>query len=602
MKKLNVILLIFSFVLSGIGGIFLFDATSSTNNTIQIVAPSNKIESEEITEYKYKTYEDYFIDNFNLPAEAYTKDTETGVVTIDYTKITKKTANGETELSYNGNVFYTITSDDLTGSGSQTAPYVVNSTKGFYYLTNRSLAKLVLNSSYIELNCDVVLNDETFDEKGNANGGDGSVYQWSRIYAAEVTINGKNHTIQGMYINEPTGSNMGLFISNVQKKVENLFFSNVFIHGWFNNSVLGMSTKEVNNVIVKNGTIIGGHGVAGIVSIGYNVSNCINRANIYLEQKEGIYYSNAGGIISSTRENFGKAKIEKCINYGNIKAIQYVGSIVGYFRGGVISDCLNYGKISVSSYGCGGLVGTFSSSENNNMDGVIKNSKNYGLLQTTYKNSESFGGVIGSVTANLIIDNSSNEGMIIGKAGDIIGTIGNTANKISVSIVNSQIKSKYENLIGMKGSSAQNVDFLFRNNRIETITSQLFIFKNMYSGLNITMMNNKIYGNNKTICLVGLISLGESIRLDIQNMLIEGSSFNVVSQSSYINRINMINSQILVLNDLEKHYYGTDFSGFYYSWKLGKIGLVALDGVGQFQGQIDEEWLASRGFEKKQIG
>ena len=91
MKKLNVILLILSFILSGIGSIFLFDAKTSTNDSIQTIAPSNKIESEEVTEYTYKTYEDYFIDYFNLPAETYTRDETTGVVTIDYTKITRTT-------------------------------------------------------------------------------------------------------------------------------------------------------------------------------------------------------------------------------------------------------------------------------------------------------------------------------------------------------------------------------------------------------------------------------------------------------------------------------------------------------------------------------
>ena len=37
-------------------------------------------------------------------------------------------------------------------------------------------------------------------------------------------------------------------------------------------------------------------------------------------------------------------------------------------------------------------------------------------------------------------------------------------------------------------------------------------------------------------------------------------------------------------------YYGDDFSQYYFSWKLGKIGHVALDGRGDFQGKIDTKF------------
>ena len=46
-------------------------------------------------------------------------------------------------------------------------------------------------------------------------------------------------------------------------------------------------------------------------------------------------------------------------------------------------------------------------------------------------------------------------------------------------------------------------------------------------------------------------------------------------------------------------YIGSDFSGYYYSWKTGKLGLNAIDGVGQFQGKIDETWLVKKGYTKK---
>ena len=46
-------------------------------------------------------------------------------------------------------------------------------------------------------------------------------------------------------------------------------------------------------------------------------------------------------------------------------------------------------------------------------------------------------------------------------------------------------------------------------------------------------------------------------------------------------------------------FYGSDFSDFYVDFKTGKIGLKALSGKGFYQGKVTEEWLLSKGFEKK---
>ena len=91
MKKINVILLIISFVLSGIGGIFFFDAFGLSNDIIQSVAPPIVPENEEVTEYTYQDLAEY-------------------VESIDYGKIT------------------------LKGNGSEANPFQVNSTEDFLWL------------------------------------------------------------------------------------------------------------------------------------------------------------------------------------------------------------------------------------------------------------------------------------------------------------------------------------------------------------------------------------------------------------------------------------------------------------------------------------
>ena len=61
----------------------------------------------------------------------------------------------------------------------------------------------------------------------------------------------------------------------------------------------------------------------------------------------------------------------------------------------------------------------------------------------------------------------------------------------------------------------------------------------------------------------------------------------------------LINNEFI--DSEEKSYYGSDFSGYYYSWRTGKIGLKALDGIGTFQGEVNEETLQNMGFEKKTV-
>ena len=89
------------------------------------------------------------------------------------------------------------------------------------------------------------------------------------------------------------------------------------------------------------------------------------------------------------------------------------------------------------------------------------------------------------------------------------------------------------------------------------------------------------------------------LNLKLKNIIIKGNclllnSPNVNSEFYQIEGIVCFGSSM-------KYYIGNNFSGFYFSWKLGKIGLITFDGRGSFQGKIDEEWLKNNGFEKKVV-
>jgi len=95
---------------------------------------------------------------------------------------------------------------------------------------------------------------------------------------------------------------------------------------------------------------------------------------------------------------------------------------------------------------------------------------------------------------------------------------------------------------------------------------------------------------------------GNECIIEVENLLIKGKCNSVKFASSATFFVKSIvqyatNAQ----GETLKYYYGSNFSGFYFSWQTGNIGLIALDGRGSFQGKIDEEWLLRKGFEKKEV-
>ncbi len=589
MKKLNVILLIFSFILSGIGGIFLFGATASNEGLV----PTNAPIVEETTEYTFKTYEDYFVDYFNLPAETYTRDEATNAVIIDYTKITRTKANGETELSYNGEVFEIITNNDLSGSGSALDPYVVSSMKGFLYLLNYDLGKAVLMSSkYISLNCDIILNDEVFNEDGSATGGDGIVYNFDAFRnASALTIYGNNHYISGFYNvltrNSEVTSIFGAW--NALKEVRDLDFYNIFVKGNGTVSILAVGINFVTNCNVYSGFIHGGQ-ASPFGSYTKVIKDCDNYAKI-----TGTTY--VSGIIHKLTSEEQNIEIINCNNYGEVFASgAYASGIISSARKGVnlkIMNCNNYASINTGTNNyVGGIIGSLMS------DTLMQNCNNYGdcMPGNVY-----VGGIVGSVgECSLSIDNCQNSGEITlinsskWGAGQLIGRVAGTrllVKNSSIFAINQRYcfgeitTNAIVHLENIKGNftnwTATNVYFCSLN----VSSSQVFI-KNFI--VQITMPN---------ITVVQLVRDVKNANIQATNIIINVENEKTVSFKEAKSNID----GLLFDANGKKEYYGTDFTGFYFSWRTGKIGLIAFDGRGQFQGQIDEEWLKNNGYQKKSV-
>ncbi len=603
MKKLNVILLIFSFVLSGIGGIFLFGANASNQSVVQTHAPIVK----GITEYTYKTYEDYFIDNFNLPAETYTKDTETGIVTIDYTKITRKTENEGIELLYNGNVFHTITNNDLTGAGSKANPYMVNSTKGFWFLLNVDLFGGNLAGKTFQLNSNIILNDEAFDENGNPSGGDGVVYSWKTRDKNTYTlfIDGKGYYIDGLFINDKTATSASLFRSNYYGTISNINLRGVFINAGDFVAALAETCGHIKNINLISGNIKGTKSAAGIIKTGYKIENCNNYANVW-----GAF--EVGGITSASART---GNITECNNYGNINCDSYgAGGIAGRNQG-VIESCNNYGRIYNVANHTGGIVGIFNA--NDTAKPKILNSTNYGEI-IAEKNVIA-GGIIGYVEGYFEIRGCQNYGFVSSgeqTCGELVGQIvcANISGDTNIIIENCFVKS-----VNNRPVVGRVLNSKAETKKIFLTLSKLTIIYNKDSNssqailLNCNTKNSIINANDikvafesknaQSVFFIKTILSAEA-EINIKNVVVTEEKEGEVSNFDFCSTKNSSSFKIvrIIVNcKTQKFYYGSDFSKYYISWKTGKIGLVALDGRGQFQGAIDEEWLKNNGYEKKSV-
>ncbi len=632
MRKLSQLLLSIIFMIPMLfGGMSMLGVFSNASNSLLVTlngggggnslddpsAGKKTPENTQKTTYTFKTYEDYFIDYFNLPAESYTRDETTGVVTIDYTKITRKTVNGETELSYNGNVFYVVTSDDLTGTGSETDPYVVHSTKGFLYLTNTSLSKVAIGSTYFELENDVILNNETFDKDGNPSGGDGYVYEWERVVATIKSFDGKGNAIHGLYINDKNSAQTVASLFSSCYIVKNINVFDFYLYGNEYVSPIIYKVLELAENIITKGYICGDTLKGRIGGVAAVNSGIIKNCKSWTEIIDGYI---CGGIASATSRKYlasvKQIELIGCKNYGNVTSTWTMAGILALPTNTEpvsIKLCENYGMFQDSkpSNTCN-IGGIFGFSVGGDSKIVINDCKNYG--STKEINSGGCGGIFEGL---LSIDGFENYGnMYCG----LINTIRGEVCDVVVNIKNVKHMSKKGSPLFAYRDTTGNTKVIFNLNKI------LVDYTNSTQQPESVIIRRTSYNEQKTILNVSNLNIIDNsantgfslFNVTAKNTIINIKNCNVnvncrtwVIKTSFICRavipdgveinVDGLVANIFVNNEKKSFYYGANFSGFYVSWRTGKVGLVALDGRGQFQGAVTEEWLINKGYAKKTI-
>lgn len=559
MKKLQGLFLCLSLLLlASVGVSFttnIFSSAPVDETPVEVAVEKDK---EEITEYEFKPFTDYY-----CPA-----------------------SRAETTI---------------TGNGKQATPYVVNSLSDFIWLSTKSIPY-----QYVELNCDIILNDEKFDNNGNPSGGDGVVYSWKPIDECyNLRFNGNGHTISGMYIKDETLTYTSLYGNKNIYECKNLNFRDCYIYGKTNACHIGRALNVENCNVYSGYVEATGSNACGVVQNAEKIYNCNNYADIKSGGQPGI-----GGIVAGRSTLI----MENCNNYGSITKTHTsswaCGGLVGELTQGksVIKNCKIYGNVNSTGQGIGGIFGAATGNAKTQIR--MENCVNYGRIISNKANGW-LGGIAGHIRGDIEMIACENAGQVdnVYLSGELVGRISKDklGNYVSVTIKNCIMNNNSKNSMIEEIAEATkaiiqgckiNYSGAHTNILIEKInsTAELYIKDIQIESEKTDKCNFKLAGVIKETCKKAeisniIINIKKANATTFENIYNANSSANIEIKSAIVN----------VKQGGQSYYYGDSFSGYYVSWKTGKIGLKALDGVGTFQGIVDEEVLANKNFEKRTI-
>ncbi len=302
-----------------------------------------------------------------------------------------------------------LTEDNLTDYGV-TDKYI-----GYYAISNAG--QLYWFADYIDeydgtehvdavLTADIVVNENVLTDSGELSENSEDFMEWNPIGwydnvtwdlkgYYEGTFDGNNHSISGLYFNNPEENFVALFsFVGMDSCIKNVTLTDTYFNGGTDISgicsiVYNYRYAEIEYFpkksrfenCVNNGTIkaVGGaSGICGGSSVPCTIAGCINNGDISGKTAGGISIScddntvietciNNGNITSTGQQlDYGKAAgitasssgvIEGCVNTGAVFSYSEAGGIVGRVDDGTVTKCRNDGAISTTAYSVGGVVG-----------------------------------------------------------------------------------------------------------------------------------------------------------------------------------------------------------------------------------------------------
>lgn len=230
---------------------------------------------------------------------------------------------------------------------------------------------------------DIIVNTGVLNADGTLNTG-GSFTDWIPIGDMGTpytgTFDGQNHTISGLYFNDPLISYVGLFgYVEIGGSISNLGIVESYFYG-----------KESVGAVCGQGKC--------------KITNCYNTGTV-----KGYPYSTGGicGYLDSTGSSLNPANITNCYNTGKVSGGINVGGVCGEIWGEDtnITNCYNTGEVTGSSY-VGGVCGKITYGSITNCYYLDKNEQD-SFDGTTYKTDVQFASGEVAYLLNGSISNSS---------------------------------------------------------------------------------------------------------------------------------------------------------------------------------------------------
>ena len=303
------------------------------------------------------------------------------------------------------------------GEGTEANPYRIATAQHLTELSNDVNGGTLYGNKYFVLTNDIDFTN--YDGNGNNyfgtgspgyNNGEGWIPIGNTVRRFWGKLDGRNHTIKGLYINR-NSDYQGLF-GAIESSVKNLILLNVDIRG--GSFCAGISPRVYQNGSVTNCHVTGSvkgvstvGGIAGAVS-----TNAIISRTSFKGRIEGT--GTMGGISGSMSED---GLIEWCrTNVEIIGSGDYIGGIIGNSYRGLIKTSYSSGSISTSEKSAGGVAGLIqggiiencyslaSVSAGNNAGGLV--GSNVGIVRGCYSagavgQAVSRGGLVGSNTGTV---------------------------------------------------------------------------------------------------------------------------------------------------------------------------------------------------------
>lgn len=176
----------------------------------------------------------------------------------------------------------------------------------------------------------LTVNELEFGSENTLTSDISSLRIWTAIGTETVpyqgSFDGQNHTIGGLYYNNPSTNYVGLF-GKVTGSITNVGIVNSYINA--NNyvgAVAGFAqtiTNSYNSGVVKGQSYVGG--VAGESG---TITNCYNLG--FISGNE-----NVGGVVGTSET------VTSCYNNGAVSGKKYVGGVVGANESGEVNVCYN---------------------------------------------------------------------------------------------------------------------------------------------------------------------------------------------------------------------------------------------------------------------